>query len=292
MPNPEQVAEEAQQMAEEVAQQAHRFASQMASEHIANVMRGIWTAWTGGQQNPGVGGNGTHTFSSSSSSSSSSSASASNDSQQKKDKDGSQKTPGDEYLKSVGETVATILDPLGIDVEVSVEHNGVRQRCSLGTEDLSPTTEGHSKSPSPECISVSSGRSVNIEVQTDTPASRTAASGSDAMEVSSPPEGPREAAEQMDAEQTASDTEDWTLVNQEASQDSQNSQQPSASTDRRAEYPSLSELQPHPNPTIQHALEQMQSMGYVNEGGWLTRLLESKDGDINQVLDIIQPMNK
>lgn len=46
------------------------------------------------------------------------------------------------------------------------------------------------------------------------------------------------------------------------------------------------------DPTIQRALEQMQSMGYNNEGGWLTNLLEIKGGDINQVLDILQPINK
>lgn len=62
------------------------------------------------------------------------------------------------------------------------------------------------------------------------------------MEVSSP------AGEQMEAEHNASDTEDWTLVNQEAAPEVQNTtQQPSAPSDRRVEYPNLTELTPHPS---------------------------------------------
>ncbi|KAK3879280.1 hypothetical protein Pcinc_016140 [Petrolisthes cinctipes] len=312
IPSPQQVAEEAQQMAEEVAHHAHHFASHMASEQVANVMRGIWTAWTG-QHNQGQGqGINTTTFSSSSSSSSSKSQENQQQEQnQSVDGEGSMQnnsnqnssgTPGEEYLKNVGESVASMLDPLGIDVEVSVEHNGIRQRCSLGEND-SPGRQipvvTLPPSPPPEASSQpSSANSVNMEVQTEEPTnSQNSAAVSESMDVGSPAPGPSQvsgAGDQIESDHTGSpEPDDWTLVNKDIPQEqSKASAKPRTPPPQRVQYPNLTELTPHPDPVIQRALEQMQAMGYNNENGWLSNLLEMKGGDINQVLDLLQPVSK
>jgi sequestosome 1 len=45
-------------------------------------------------------------------------------------------------------------------------------------------------------------------------------------------------------------------------------------------------------PHIADAVNRMMSMGFSNEGGWLTQLLESKNGDIDKALDVLQPVKK
>lgn len=42
------------------------------------------------------------------------------------------------------------------------------------------------------------------------------------------------------------------------------------------------------DPKIREALDTMMGMGFHNEGGWLTSLLNEKEGDIGKALDSIQ----
>ena len=38
---------------------------------------------------------------------------------------------------------------------------------------------------------------------------------------------------------------------------------------------------------IEQALAQLKSMGYEDDGGWLTELVKAKGGDISKVLDAL-----
>merc|ERR1712083_184827 len=74
--------------------------------------------------------------------------------------------------------------------------------------------------------------------------------------------------------------------------DNQSASSGSKSTASAAGNASGSTVTSHANPKIQVALQAMMNMGFSNEGGWLTSLLEAKDGDIGKVLDLLQPVKK
>ncbi|XP_072487354.1 sequestosome-1 isoform X14 [Notamacropus eugenii] len=153
----------------------------------------------------------------------------------------SQQDPNVTFLQNVGESVAAALSPLGIDVDIDVEHGGKRSKV---TPPFSQPNSDEKGSPQPS--NCSSSQSQETLQSAD-------------MEALS---------EQMEKEQAETGSggdDDWTHL-------SSKEVDPSTEAD----------------PCLIESLSQMLSMGFSDEGGWLTRLLQTKNYDIGAALDAIQ----
>jgi len=173
-----------------------------------------------------------------------------------------------DYLQNVGNFVAAALDPLGIDVQVDIE-------TPEGTRD---TVKSSTRSTS----SSSSSTSFNEKV----------------------PE--KKDDEKKNKSPTPSDDEEWTVVADKKEEpkiveipikiiekEKSDNLYPSLAENTAATAPpAVGPVANHSDPKIQVALQAMMNMGFSNEGGWLTSLLEAKNGDIGKVLDILQPVKK
>uniref|UniRef100_A0A8C6SMT0 Protein ref(2)P n=1 Tax=Neogobius melanostomus TaxID=47308 RepID=A0A8C6SMT0_9GOBI len=188
-----------------------------------------------------------------------------------------------DFLKNIGEGVAAMLSPLGIDVDIDVEHEGQRTKVTPANQSADADME-------------------------DGEGGAAAGQGGDAAGEGGPKETPAA---------TASD-EEWTdlsckevdpstgelqsLNPQDLDQDMENSPSLKPRTSQNqapnpgpatgagglreaALYPHLPE---EADPRLVEALSHMLSMGFTDEGGWLTRLLQAKEGDIGAALDAIQ----
>lgn len=198
-----------------------------------------------------------------------------------------------DFLKSVGDTIAAMLDPLGIDVAVDVEHGGVTQRCGNEEEPTAtsadPTESGATGGARPKAGKATKdqkvkkskpeekGAPVDVEMSDESQNKETGEKQSE----STKPDAPMEEVSSTDKGDKADG--DWTLLSNHNSPTSETSG--NIVEDGAALYPTLPQL--HPDPKIAKALSQMQAMGFTDEGGWLTRLLEAKEGDIGKVLDTI-----
>merc|ERR1719430_2722142 len=186
-----------------------------------------------------------------------------------------------DYLQKVGDFVAAALDPLGIDVEVNVE-----------TQTGERTTV---KSPE--------------KMEEDGEKEKDEETSKEKMDVQEEKKKERSVSN--------SDDEEWTLLTDKSKTvDIPIQKEPGATIypslpvtentsahvgaedaemeeDAKTEVPSAPVPQAvHPDPRIQVALQAMMNMGFSNDGGWLANLLESKNGDIGKVLDILQPVKK
>lgn len=200
---------------------------------------------------------------------------------------GPSEDPSVNFLKNVGESVAAALSPLGIEVDIDVEHGGKRSRLAPASAG-STSAEGRHSSPGPSTSDgVVEGPVRSLAEQMD----------KIALQPSTQPE------EQMESDNCSGGDDDWTHLSSKEVDPStgelQSLQMPGSegpgSLDPSQEGPTgLKEaavyphLPPEADPRLIESLSQMLSMGFSDEGGWLTRLLQTKNYDIGAALDTIQ----
>merc|ERR1712027_266946 len=184
-------------------------------------------------------------------------------------------TGSEDYLKNVGNFVAAALDPLGIDVKIDIE-----------TPDGKQSNQTSSKTRNIEIIKEKAAEdSAEKKDEVKEPSSE---KQKEVMEDNKEPEVSKNM-----TPTPSDDDEDWTVVKDSKEEEKAKTLYPSLAETSQGATASAAPTAPvvtaeHPDPRIQVALQAMMNMGFTNDGGWLTSLLEAKNGDIGKVLDILQ----
>uniref|UniRef100_A0A1A8DWZ2 Protein ref(2)P n=1 Tax=Nothobranchius kadleci TaxID=1051664 RepID=A0A1A8DWZ2_NOTKA len=178
------------------------------------------------------------------------------------------------YLKNIGEGVAAMLSPLGIDVDIDVEHEGQRMKVTSPTQ----------------------GEEEQGEVQMDVGAGESGASNEGGAK-----QGPKVGRDEDDEWTHLSSKEVDPSTGELQSLEGQGSgpspspgpgPAPLSGTEEGPTGLREAALYPHlpqeADPRLVESLASMLSMGFTDEGGWLTRLLQAKNFEIGAALDAIQ----
>merc|ERR1719383_993353 len=208
-----------------------------------------------------------------------------------------------DYLETIGSYVAAALDPFGIDVDVAVEtpHGGKTTVSSSSStsstvgetkEEKTPAAADNGKPAAEEKPAAVGERKIDIKVEEE--------KMEPAVAAATPAESEDEAKDEdksRSPSRSASEDGDWTLVKDDEPEvpkvlyadtngvmypELPKADQPAQAVEAAPTAPAAAATAPpkvaHPDPKIQVALQAMVNMGFSNEGGWLTSLLEAKDG--------------
>ncbi|XP_040296806.1 sequestosome-1 isoform X2 [Bufo bufo] len=205
--------------------------------------------------------------------------------------------PNVAFLQNVGESVAAMLSPLGIDVDIDVEHGGKRSKVSTPqpaseARDSQPSSTSSTQNPqsgntapmdtAPMDTDNIAKQMEDVHINANTQLSNgehsgSASGGDDDWTHVSPKE----------VDPSTGELQSLHLLDTDVPNPLDASRATQAPTGLReaALYP---HLPAEADPLLIESLSQMLSMGFTDEGGWLTRLLQAKGFDIGSALDTMQ----
>ncbi|XP_069688504.1 sequestosome-1-like isoform X2 [Periplaneta americana] len=234
-----------------------------------------------------------------------------------------------QHLRNIGQKIAKILDPLGIDVDIEVRTKNKTEKVSKSGDEQK---EGKNKEDEVTQMDVDDKQDNNNAAPPKSQKENPELVGSSGVTGDIPQQGAAAAAASSSAETGAvpippeASSAPLTTTTQSApvppicmypNMFNMPNQVAFRSTPFHMQLPRIQPLSPYmppkplplpPQPFMNHqpnvfmprqptmephiadALEKMTSMGFSNDGGWLTQLLESKNGDIEKALDVLQPV--
>jgi len=205
-------------------------------------------------------------------------------------------------LQSIGEHVREALDPFGVDVDILVEQPKTK---TTSTSSSSSSTSNETKEPNKSIDDKELPKNPMDAADKDETTSQ-----KDAIPATPDSSVAMEKANAVPVDRSSASPspkidEEWTVINGSNKPSTSNASSTLYADEKGRIYPQLPEVKnpakvvadekdhsPHPDQKIEVALQAMMNMGFSNEGGWLTGLLEAKQGDIGKVLDILQPVRK